>query len=68
MTRICLISCDEKRSEAELENGARVEWAAETEPRLEATVQSVLRAPTLESMLLRMEQIQVRAAPQRLAG
>lgn len=39
-----------------LEDAARVAWAAET------GVQSVLRAPTLESMLLRMEQIQVRAA------
>ncbi|XP_013878326.1 protein moonraker isoform X2 [Austrofundulus limnaeus] len=48
----------EKRREAELEDDARVAWAAEAERRLEGTVQSALRAPALENMLLRMEQIQ----------
>ncbi|KAL3057548.1 hypothetical protein OYC64_007920 [Pagothenia borchgrevinki] len=41
-----------------LEDTARVAWAAETDRQLEGTAQCRLQAPTLESMLLRMEEIQ----------
>lgn len=45
-----------------LEDTARVTWAAETDRQLEGMAQRRLQAPTLESMLLRMEEIQVRGA------
>uniref|UniRef100_A0A4W6BRB9 Si:dkey-243i1.1 n=1 Tax=Lates calcarifer TaxID=8187 RepID=A0A4W6BRB9_LATCA len=48
-----------------LEDTARAAWAAETDRQLEGMAQRRLQAPTLESMLLRMEEIQVRAAPQK---
>lgn len=48
-----------------LEDTARVAWAAEADRQLEGMAQSRLQAPTLESMLLRMEEIQVRVALQR---
>ncbi|XP_054456938.1 protein moonraker [Anoplopoma fimbria] len=41
-----------------LEDTARVAWAAETDRHLEGMAQCRLQAPTLESMLLRMEEIQ----------
>ncbi|XP_026154737.1 protein moonraker isoform X2 [Mastacembelus armatus] len=41
-----------------LEDTARVAWAAETDRQLEGLAQRRLQAPTLESMLLRMEEIQ----------
>lgn len=41
-----------------LEDTARAAWAAETDRELEGTAQCRLQAPTLESMLLRMEEIQ----------
>ncbi|XP_047449178.1 protein moonraker isoform X2 [Mugil cephalus] len=41
-----------------LEDTARVTWAAETDRQLEGMAQRRLQAPTLESMLLRMEEIQ----------
>ncbi|XP_061575600.1 protein moonraker isoform X2 [Cololabis saira] len=41
-----------------LEDSARVAWAAETDKQLEGLAQCRLQAPTLESMLLRMEEIQ----------
>lgn len=47
-----------------LEDTARVAWAAETDRQLEGMAQCRLQASTLESMLLRMEEIQVRAALQ----
>jgi len=40
-------------------------WAAETDGQFEGMARSRLQAPTLESMLLRMEEIQVRAAPHK---
>lgn len=48
-----------------LEDTAQAAWAAETDRQLEGIAQCRLQAPTLESMLLRMEEIQVRAALQR---
>uniref|UniRef100_A0A3B4UCF6 Si:dkey-243i1.1 n=1 Tax=Seriola dumerili TaxID=41447 RepID=A0A3B4UCF6_SERDU len=48
-----------------LEDTARAAWAAETDRQLEGMAQCRLQAPTLESMLLRMEEIQVRAALQK---
>lgn len=39
-----------------------VAWAAETDRQLVGIAERRLQAPTLESMLLRMEEIQVRAA------
>ncbi|TNN66068.1 Protein moonraker [Liparis tanakae] len=41
-----------------LEDTARAAWTAETDGQSEATARSRLQAPTLESMLLRMEEIQ----------
>ncbi|XP_053278984.1 protein moonraker [Pleuronectes platessa] len=41
-----------------VEDSARVAWAAETDRQLEGLAQCRLQAPTLESMLLRMEEIQ----------
>ncbi|XP_041652640.1 protein moonraker isoform X2 [Cheilinus undulatus] len=41
-----------------LEDTARAAWAAETDRHLEDEAQRRLQAPTLESMLLRMEEIQ----------
>ncbi|XP_072248325.1 protein moonraker isoform X2 [Leuresthes tenuis] len=41
-----------------LEDTARVAWAAETDRQVEGMAQCGLQAPTLESMLLRMEEIQ----------
>ncbi|XP_034404269.1 LOW QUALITY PROTEIN: protein moonraker [Cyclopterus lumpus] len=41
-----------------LEDTARAAWAAETDRQFEGMAQSRLQAPTLESMLLRMEEIQ----------
>ncbi|XP_019944181.2 protein moonraker isoform X3 [Paralichthys olivaceus] len=41
-----------------VEDTARVAWAAETDRQLEGLAQCRLQAPTLESMLLRMEEIQ----------
>uniref|UniRef100_A0A3B4UBX5 Si:dkey-243i1.1 n=1 Tax=Seriola dumerili TaxID=41447 RepID=A0A3B4UBX5_SERDU len=41
-----------------LEDTARAAWAAETDRQLEGMAQCRLQAPTLESMLLRMEEIQ----------
>ncbi|XP_074536482.1 protein moonraker isoform X3 [Halichoeres trimaculatus] len=41
-----------------LEDTARAAWAAETDRQLEGEAQRRLQAPTLESMLLRMEEIQ----------
>ncbi|XP_026196768.1 protein moonraker isoform X2 [Anabas testudineus] len=41
-----------------LEDTARVAWAAETDRQLEDVAQCRLQAPTLESMLLRMDEIQ----------
>ncbi|XP_050921588.1 protein moonraker isoform X16 [Lates calcarifer] len=41
-----------------LEDTARAAWAAETDRQLEGMAQRRLQAPTLESMLLRMEEIQ----------
>uniref|UniRef100_A0A1A8SH03 KIAA0753 n=1 Tax=Nothobranchius rachovii TaxID=451742 RepID=A0A1A8SH03_9TELE len=41
-----------------LEDDAHVAWAAETDRRVEGTSQCGRQAPTLESMLLRMEEIQ----------
>ncbi|XP_059187798.1 protein moonraker [Centropristis striata] len=41
-----------------LEDTARVAWVAETDRQLEGMAQCRLQAPTLESMLLRMEEIQ----------
>ncbi|XP_030008642.1 protein moonraker [Sphaeramia orbicularis] len=41
-----------------LEDSVRVAWAAETDRQLEDAAQCRLQAPTLESMLLRMEEIQ----------
>ncbi|KAM7412894.1 hypothetical protein PAMA_020331 [Pampus argenteus] len=41
-----------------LEDTARAAWAAETDRKLEGIAQCRLQAPTLESMLLRMEEIQ----------
>ena len=48
-----------------LEDAAQAAWAAQTDRELEGTAQCRLQAPTLESMLLRMEEIQVRAAWQK---
>lgn len=45
-----------------LEDTAMVAWAAETDRQLVGIAERRLQAPTLESMLLRMEEIQVRAA------
>lgn len=45
-----------------LDDTARAAWAAETDRQLEGMAQCRLQAPTLESMLLRMEEIQVRNA------
>ncbi|XP_037632323.1 protein moonraker isoform X2 [Sebastes umbrosus] len=41
-----------------LEDTARAAWAADTDRQLEGMAQRRLQAPTLESMLLRMEEIQ----------
>ncbi|KAK5868820.1 hypothetical protein PBY51_009797 [Eleginops maclovinus] len=41
-----------------LEDTARAAWAAETDRKLEGTAQCRMQASTLESMLLRMEEIQ----------
>ncbi|XP_044058781.1 protein moonraker isoform X3 [Siniperca chuatsi] len=41
-----------------LEDSARAAWAAETDRQLESLAECRLQAPTLESMLLRMEEIQ----------
>ncbi|KAM3616117.1 uncharacterized protein V6R79_012515 [Siganus canaliculatus] len=41
-----------------LEDSARVAWAAEADRQLEGMAERRLQAPTLESMLLRMEEIQ----------
>ncbi|CAJ1065202.1 protein moonraker isoform X7 [Xyrichtys novacula] len=41
-----------------LEDTARAAWAVETDRQLEGEAQSRLQAPTLESMLLRMEEMQ----------
>ncbi|XP_035011242.2 protein moonraker isoform X4 [Hippoglossus stenolepis] len=41
-----------------VEDTARAAWAAETDRQLEGLAQCRLQAPTLESMLLRMEEIQ----------
>ncbi|XP_056139948.1 protein moonraker [Lampris incognitus] len=41
-----------------LDDAARAVWAAETDRRLEGMAQCRLQAPTLESMLLRMEEMQ----------
>ncbi|KAM4566420.1 protein moonraker isoform 3-T3 [Odontesthes bonariensis] len=41
-----------------LEDTARVAWAAETDRQVEGMAKCGLQAPTLESMLLRMEEIQ----------
>ncbi|KAM8904526.1 LOW QUALITY PROTEIN: protein moonraker [Spinachia spinachia] len=41
-----------------LEDTARAAWAVETDRQFEGMAQSRLQAPTLESMLLRMEEIQ----------
>ncbi|XP_068441777.1 protein moonraker isoform X2 [Clinocottus analis] len=41
-----------------LEDTARAAWAAETDRQVEGMAQSRLQAPTVESMLLRMEEIQ----------
>ncbi|KAM6933305.1 protein moonraker [Xenentodon cancila] len=41
-----------------LEDSAREAWVAETDKQLEGLAQCRLQAPTLESMLLRMEEIQ----------
>ncbi|XP_029301418.1 protein moonraker [Cottoperca gobio] len=41
-----------------LDDTARAAWAAETDRQLEGMAQCRLQAPTLESMLLRMEEIQ----------
>lgn len=53
----------EKLSEALLEDlledGARAAWAVEADRQLEGMAERRLQAPTLESMLLRMEEIQV---------
>lgn len=48
-----------------LEDTAMVAWAAETDRQMEGIAERRLQAPTLESMLLRMEEIQVRAAHQQ---
>lgn len=48
-----------------LEDTARAAWAAETDRQVEDMAECRLQAPTLESMLLRMEEIQVRAALQK---
>lgn len=48
-----------------LDDTVRAAWAAETDRQLEGMAQHRLQAPTLESMLLRMEEIQVRAAQQK---
>ena len=48
-----------------MEDTARAAWAAETDRQLEDVARRRLQAPTLESMLLRMEEIQVRAAHQQ---
>lgn len=49
-----------------LDDTARAAWAAETDRQLEGMAQCRLQAPTLESMLLRMEEIQVRPGNKRL--
>ncbi|KAM9852885.1 protein moonraker [Aulostomus maculatus] len=41
-----------------LEDSVRVAWAAETDRQLDGAAQRRLQAPTLESMLLRMEEMQ----------
>lgn len=48
----------ELRPESLFDDGPRVAWAAETDRQLEDMAQRRLQAPTLESMLLRMEEIQ----------
>ena len=48
-----------------LEDTARAAWAAETNRELEGMAECRLQAPTLESMLLRMEEIQVRSDLQK---
>ncbi|KAI3354132.1 hypothetical protein L3Q82_018687, partial [Scortum barcoo] len=48
-----------------LEDTARAAWAAEADRQVEGMAECRLQAPTLESMLLRMEEIQVRAALQK---
>lgn len=48
-----------------LEDTARAAWAAETDRQLEGMAECRVQAPTLESMLLRMEEIQVRDALQK---
>lgn len=44
-----------------LEDTARAAWVAEADRQLEGMAECRLQAPTLESMLLRMEEIQVSA-------
>lgn len=51
-----------------LEDTARAAWAAEADRQLEGMAERRLQAPTLESMLLRMEEIQVREAHQPTEG
>lgn len=47
-----------------LEDTARVAWTVRTDRQLQGMAQDMLQAPTLESMLLRMEEIQVRGTHQ----
>lgn len=47
-----------------LEDTARVAWTVRTDRQLQDVAQDRLQAPTLESMLLRMEEIQVRETHQ----
>lgn len=70
---MCVCVCfPEQLSEALLEDlledTARAAWVAETDRQFEGMAQRRLQAPTLESMLLRMEEIQVRAPPRPLKG
>lgn len=51
-----------------LEDTARAAWAAEADRQLEGMAERRLQAPTLERMLLRMEEIQVREAHQPTEG
>lgn len=47
-----------------LEDTAWVAWTVRTDRQLQGMAQDMLQAPTLESMLLRMEEIQVRGTHQ----
>lgn len=73
---LCLLCCPPQAAESAeqlsealledlLEDTAMAAWAAEADKQLEGMAECRLRAPTVESMLLRMEEIQVRAALQK---